>query len=388
MKSSCCLVLAVVSLGCNADPGISNVDDGKGAGGGAGTGGPTRGGGNPGGGANGGTGDFKPPVWSDGGAPPSTMGPGSNPDQKNCGLQTFKLQRRPAELMLVLDRSGSMNMPAGPTSITTKWTDVTDALNETIMKTESAVQWGLKAFPTGTVMCGVNDGVEVPSAPMNYATVWAQIQANAPGGGAGGGTPTTVAIDKAVAYLKATPSQNPRYLVLATDGEPNCAMGGNTGGGRRGGGGTGAADDAAAIMSVASAATAGFKTFVIGVATGADAENVLTGMAMAGGEPRVGATPPYYPVASKQDLINALGTITGLITDCVFRLSQPPPSPPDVAVNVGSARVSRDTNHMNGWDYNAGNDSIQFYGQACEDVKKASGQNVQIIYGCPGVVIR
>jgi hypothetical protein len=379
MKLSLCLALAVVSLGCNADPGISNVGEGKGTGG---AGGSTRGGGNAGTGG----GDFKPPPRTDGGAAPNTMGPGSNPDQKNCGLQTFSLQKRPAELMLVLDRSGSMNMPA-PGSMNTKWTDVTDALNETIMKTQTTVQWGLKAFPTGTVMCGVNDGVEVPSAPMNYTNVWTQIQANAPGTGAGGGTPTTVAIDKAVAYLKATPSQNPRYLVLATDGEPNCAMGGNTGGGRRGGG-TGAADDAAAIMSVANAAAAGFKTFVIGVATGADAENVLTGMAMAGGEPRLGTTPPYYPVTSKQDLINALGTITGLITDCVFHLTQPPPSPPDVAVNVGSTRVARDSAHTNGWDYNAGNDSIQFYGQACEDVKKASGQNVQIIYGCPGVVIR
>jgi hypothetical protein len=96
-------------------------------------------------------------------------GAGPNPDDKNCGLQTFKLQQRPAELMLVLDRSGSMNDPAGPMSTVSKWTDVTGALDETIMKTQSLVQWGLKSFPSSDMRCMVSDGVEVPSAAMNYA---------------------------------------------------------------------------------------------------------------------------------------------------------------------------------------------------------------------------
>ncbi|HXU81132.1 MAG TPA: vWA domain-containing protein [Polyangia bacterium] len=308
-------------------------------------------------------------------------GAGPNPDDKNCGLQTFKLQQRPAELMLVLDRSGSMNDPAGPMSTVSKWTDVTGALDETIMKTQSLVQWGLKSFPSSDMRCMVSDGVEVPSAAMNYAPVWARIQAVAPGIGAGGGTPTTLAVQKTVAYLDATPSMNPRYLVLATDGEPNCAAGG---GGRNGG--FGANDDAAAIKAVADAVTAGYKTFVIGIATSGLADQVLSQMATAGGEPRM-ANPPYYPVANRQDLIDALGVITGLVTDCVFRLNMPPPSPNDTAVNVGTTRVPRDPSHMNGWDYGAANKSIQFYGPACEAVKKAAGENVQIIFGCPGVVI-
>jgi hypothetical protein len=245
------------------------------------------------------------------------------------------------------------------------------------------VQWGLKAFPSSDMRCSVTDGVDVPSAPMNYTKVWGQIQAVAPGTAAGGGTPTTLALQKAVTYLNTTPSMNPRYLVLATDGEPNCAAGG---GGGFGGGGFGNNDDAAAIKAVADAVAAGYKTFVIGIATSGTADMVLSQMATAGGEPRM-ATPPYYPVTNRQDLINALGVITGLVTDCVFRLSMPPPSPNDTAVNVGNSRVSRDPTHMNGWDYGAANKSIQFYGPACEAVKKATGQNVQIIFGCPGVVI-
>jgi hypothetical protein len=377
MKFNARLVLvAFVLAGCS-EPVVSSVSGGKG--GVAGAGG--RGAGGAAGFGAGGTGGNRS-TYADAGAPNQNPGPG--PGDKNCGLQTFKLEQRPAELMLVLDRSGSMNDPAGPQSMTSKWADTTSALNETIMKTESLVHWGLKTFPSGDLRCNVADGVEVPSAPMNYATVWGHIMSAAPGTGAGGGTPTTLAIKKAVAQLNATPSMNPRYLVLATDGEPNCGMGGG-GGGRQSG--LNAPDDANAIAAVGEALTAGYKTFVIGIATGNEAENVLTKMAMAGGEPRMG-TPPYYPVANRADLITALSVITGLVTDCVFRLNDVPPSPNDVAVNVGPTRVMRDPSHMNGWDYGAANRSIQFYGAACEDVKQSSGQNVQIIFGCPGVVIK
>jgi hypothetical protein len=370
MKKFPCLVLAL-TLGACSEPGIT-----------------TSGGNGSGNGGSGGKGMAPGSVrdFPDGGASSQGGkgggGPGPNPDEKNCGLMTFKLQQRPAELMLVLDRSGSMNDPAGPMSMVSKWTDVTAALDETIMKTESLVHWGLKTFPSTDMRCSVTDGVEVPSAPMNYAGVWPRIMAANPGMGAGGGTPTTLAVQKAVAYLNATPSMNPRYLVLATDGEPNCGAGGGFGGG-----GFGNNDDAAAIKAVADALAAGYKTFVIGVATSGTANTVLGQMATAGGEPRM-ANPPYYPVANRQDLINALGVITGLVTDCVFRLDMPPPSPNDTAVNVGSNRVPRDPTHMNGWDYGAANRTIQFYGQACEDVKMAAGQNVQIIFGCPGVVIK
>ena len=41
----------------------------------------------------------------------------------------------------------------------------------------------------------------------------------------GTGTPTKFVMQKAVAQLKATPSNNPRYILLATDGEPNCMDG-------------------------------------------------------------------------------------------------------------------------------------------------------------------
>jgi hypothetical protein len=309
-------------------------------------------------------------TWADAAAQPSSTG--ADAGEPNCGSETFELKPRPAELMLILDRSGSMNEPAAPGSLTTKWVDVTSALDEAMMKTDQVIQWGMKVFPTDQLTCNVADGVEVPGAPMNYASVRGQIMKSTPDGD---GTPTTLAIQKAVAYLAAHPSANPRYLVVATDGQPNC---------RAGGGRSGATDEAGAVMAVAGALQAGLKTFVIGVATGPGAETVLSDMARAGGAPRA-STPPYYPVASRADLLGALGEITSLVTDCAFSLTKAPPSLDDVDVSVGGAPVMRDEAHANGWDYGASSSSIVFYGSACEQVKKGASKDVRIVFGCPPI---
>jgi hypothetical protein len=308
--------------------------------------------------------------WPEAGA---SSGPPDAGADRACGQSTFKLERRPAELMLVLDRSGSMNDPAG-LGANTKWTDVTAALDETMLKTDATVQWGVKLFPSDDVPCHVAEGVESPSAPHNYSAVTGQIAKATP---SGDGTPTTLAIQQAVAYVTAHPSPNPRYLVVATDGEPNC---------RVDGGRVGARDEPGAIMAVADALRAGLKTFVIGVATGPDAGTTLDQMASAGGMPRNG-TPLYYPVTSRADLVAALDVITALVTDCNFPLATPPPSPDDVAVDVGGTRVSRDPGHTNGWDYGPGGTSVQLHGAACQRVKESAGQDVHIVFGCPGVVI-
>jgi von Willebrand factor type A domain-containing protein len=345
---------------CQPSSGISPTRPGQGQGGA----GPA-----PGTAGTGGSSGFQPPPFGAGGAsiwPDASAVP---PPNKNCGEKTYQLMRSPAELLLVLDRSGSMRMSA-PGSLNSKWVDVTSALDETLMKTDSTVLWGLKTFPN-LATCTVDDGVLVPSGPGNYLNLSTAIKAQTPDGN---GTPTTIALQKAVSYLKTVTSSNPKYLVLATDGEPNCQDGLTPA----------KTDEIAAVQAVKDAAAAGFPTFVVGIAAGAFANTVLNDMAVAGMQPRA-ADPRYYPVNTRQDLITALGLITGAVTNCLFPLEHDPPSPDLVTVTVNGAKVARDAAHASGWDFAPGGKSIQLYGAACDEVKKGNNDQVSITFGCPDV---
>ena len=66
----------------------------------------------------------------------------------------------------------------------------------------------------------VTSNIDVQVAPNNAAAVTAAITATTPDGN---GTPTGDAINAAVAYLKKLTDTNPKYILLATDGEPSCA---------------------------------------------------------------------------------------------------------------------------------------------------------------------
>ena len=57
------------------------------------------------------------------------------------------------------------------------------------------------------------------------------------------------------------------------------------------------------MQAVADARARGVSTLVVGIATaGGPADQALNDMALAGGHPRTGATPAYYPVSNIADL--------------------------------------------------------------------------------------
>jgi hypothetical protein len=285
-----------------------------------------------------------------------------------CGFQRHQLNRLTPQLMLVLDRSGSMAMGLDFGSPTTRWEEATAAIQDVLERTRGTVSWGLKNFPTING-CDVLGLVEVPISDDSKPVADA-IAAGFPAQ-SGAGTPTSAAVAAAAGYLKTLATPNPKYMVLATDGLPTCPQ----------------EDHALAVQNtlaeLAAANTAGHPTFVIGIATaGTDADRVLAEMAVAGGRPRP-AAPAYYPVEDRQDLVTALGQITRAVETCSFPLDRQAPSPEDVAVNVDGMRILRDTTHMNGWDYGPGNRVVNLYGAACEKVKSGSVLSLEIIFGCP-----
>ena len=265
-------------------------------------------------------------------------------DADNCGELHFEVERKPAEVMLVLDRSGSMkDPPTGATTSTSKWDLVVPGINEVIRGTDATVWWGLKSFPEGSgsecAATGVTSAIDVPMGMMNAAPMTGAILATTP---EGNGTPTGDAIKQAVAYLKTLTSPNRKYILLATDGEPSCPSPTDTA-------------RTYAVQAVTDAAAAGFHTFVVGVSTTkATATNVLNQMAIAGQQARPDPNPlatKYYLANTKDELVLALQAITGVVSTCLFPLHMKPPVPNNIAVKVDGVKAPEDKTRTDGWDY-------------------------------------
>jgi hypothetical protein len=142
----------------------------------------------------------------------------SNGGEENCGLQNFNLVREPADVLLVLDRSASMDDPPdGATDPTTKWNLVVPALNEVVNATNAGVAWGMKSYPEGEgsacIAGSVTEKIDVPIADANAGPVTMGITNTTP---KGNGTPTGDAVKQATVYMKTLTSNHPKFLLLAT----------------------------------------------------------------------------------------------------------------------------------------------------------------------------
>ncbi len=301
---------------------------------------------------------------SRGGADPSV--------DANCGVQTHDLERLPGDVLLVLDTSSSMIEEKFRATGNTRWAEVTAALDEVLPATDPDVNWGLMQFPGPGGRC-TPGAVDVGTAPGNALAVVNRYRANPPPEQVNY-TPTRISIVAAADWLAASPSTNPKYVVLATDGEPNCK--GDT---------ENTLNDAKAVDAIAAAAGRGIPVFVIGIATAGMAVRTLDSMAVAGERPRSPTSPRYYPADSGADFVAAMSAISGKVASCVFQLKAPPPVPGNVLVEfTDGSHAVRDTSRSEGWDYtNAGYTAIELFGPPCEKVMNKTFRDVKILFGCP-----
>jgi hypothetical protein len=382
--STLVLVVATGALACSASSGP--VGEAVGENGGSG-GIPTNGGTSGTGPTLGGTGN---------GGTAGTIPTSGSGGTTECGVQTFNLERKPAEVLLVLDRSASMKDPPEMTTETLpKWDLIIPALLHVVEQTGTTLSWGLKVFPEDgdgeQEACSagsVTDSIQVEIAENNAQAVTDAISATRD---EGDGTPTGDAMKQAVAYLQGRAGLNDynRYILLATDGEPSCVNVTATSAGSEG-------QEAArpyAVAAVTEAANAGFHTFVVGVGTNKEtAKLVLNDLAIAGLEPASCANPLddcFYLGNSQEQLTSDMLAIATNISTCTFMLTATPPDPNNVRVTQDTERVMRDPSRTNGWEYeDAAQTIIVVHGPACDAIKGSSAANIEIIFGCPDVDVR
>lgn len=328
-----------------------------------------------------------------------------------CGAMPFAASQVAANLLIVIDKSGSMaETPSGFGS--DKWTAMQSALEASLMAVQEDLALGVDLYP-------FPDGCEVPSTAAVQVPVEAGstalpkildlLDTTAPSGG----TPTAQALARARRYFTngaGVDLEGDRYVLLATDGGPNCNDGltcsadactvnldgqcpmavANCCDSAQAGPGAeaGCLDDAATVQQVERLASAGISTFVVGIPGSEAYADALDAFAEAGGRTNPGAPPSYFAVnaagTGAGGLTGVLDSITrGLITSCKFQLDSDPP-------DVGRLNVEIDGEVIpmlggDGWALDESTDppTLVLEGATCERVEAEGAQSVVITFGCP-----
>lgn len=384
------------------------------------------------------------------------MGSGGNlsdedPDAAACGGTSLMASQRPVNLLIVIDRSGSMDATPEGFDLN-KWTALRLGLDAAMDATQDSLNFGLELYPYDPdamipLDCAANtccttpgtfgDAILVPPAPgvESYPDITAALDEVGPGGG----TPTASALSLALDYFESDAGQaleGKKVVLLATDGGPNCnadidcdaahctanidqdippdtnMCGSDLQGPML------CIDDDATIVAAQALADAGVQTIVVGIPGTEAYTDVLNAVAEAGGAPNPVGDTSYYQVTTAggvSGLETTLREITQqLIRTCELALEETPPDPMLVNVeidgelvpflNVGGAAdagiapldgggAAADAAVVavphDGWtfDETTSPPSVVLQGQPCEEMLANGAASVEIVFGCPRVEV-
>lgn len=337
----------------------------------------------------------------------------------NCGETKLEAAPPIVNVLLVVDRSSSMSFePSG--FGTTRWNALKAGLEAAVDAAKARVSFGIDFFPsTGSSGAATTDACQTPQGsevlvPIepgeSAAPKIADALADNPPPESGASTPTAAALRHALAYFTegaGADLDGERYVLLATDGGPNC----NASAFPDGCGADACTvnidevcpvanccnssalaadclDEDGAVEAVESLLEAGVKTFVVGIPGTEAYEGTLDAMAVAGKVPNSDAPPSYYAVSEAGGVEALSATLTrittGLITSCRLELEKNPPVEGLVNVVVDGEKIPRDAD---GWDFDkaASPWTVVLQGETCERVENAGAEDVIITFGCPTV---
>jgi hypothetical protein len=342
----------------------------------------------------------------------------------NCGLSVLEAEPPVVNVLLVVDKSSSMNMddefPDG------RWRTLGAALGSAIEEAKSRVRFGLEFFPfaddpmqepeTCETPGGSNVLVPIGDGNVTVPDIIDALATYEPAGG----TPTADALAHALDYFTSGPggmSTGKRYVLLATDGGPNCnanitcdeatctpnvedpmyttLCGGSCcDAALTPDAPTNCLDEARTVEQVEALADEGIGTFVVGIPGSQFFAGTLDKLAEAGGQSNPDAPPSYYAVTASdgaEGLTDVLTRITtGLITTCRLQLTSTPDSPDYeglLNVVIDGAQVPQKGD--DGWtvDTTTSPPTIVLKGATCEAMETRGAEEVSIIYGCPTIEV-
>ena len=333
-----------------------------------------------------------------------------------CGGTKLDANPTNVNVLLVVDKSSSMaSTPAGFGD--TKWNGIRAALADAIDATRGQVAFGLDLFPnSGSADTPLSNSCELPmsgapsvaiaSGTKTNSAIKRALADNAPAGA----TPTAAALARALTYFTKGDGAvlaGRHYVLLATDGGPNCNSGltcaaeactVNMDGicpaqtnccdaSLDPAGPSKCLDDGATLAVVEELAKAGVKTFVVGIPGTEAYQPTLDAVALAGEEPNPSAPPSYFAINAAggvKDLSQVLTQITtGLITSCELILSDDPPDYEQINVEIDGRTILEGSN--DGWSLDTTHQppTVVLQGATCAAVRTNGAQHLLVTFGCP-----
>ncbi len=333
----------------------------------------------------------------------------------NCGFNKIEADVRIVNMMLVVDKSKSMEkIPTGFT--VNKWKALGTALQSALSGVASDINFGLTLYPDGAnsddvaVACVSGDTADAVNVPIvagaaNLTKIISTITNTAPSGG----TPTAAALRAAYDYYVNGPGktlQGEKFVLLATDGGPNCNtllncsndpsvctsnLDGACGAANccTGNAGFLCLDDSAVTIAIQALADKGIPTFVVGIPGTEAYATYLDAFAEAGGKVNPAGPEKYYAVAAGANGVQALTDVfatitTQLVKTCDIPLASAPPNPDEVNVAIDCAVVP--SGKGENWEVaiDGAATTLVLKGDTCEQVRRGV-QRVDVGYGCPEV---
>jgi hypothetical protein len=245
--------------------------------------------------------------------------------------------------------------------------------------------------PAGSTLCGAGK-VDVAPAYGTSTAILTEL-AGDPDEVVGSWTPTATSLQAAGAALAASGLDGRFYVILITDGAPNCNAGL-----------AGATcecvgadpdscasqpklcmDDDRTVAAITDLAGVGISTFVIGYDTSVWAP-VLDRMAAAGGT----SYTTHVEVTDQASLVTALGEIAGGLLSCTYELADAPGDYHYVRVVIDGHDVPHESVHPSGpgsgWRL-VGDRTVEILGIECDALRLEGEHDVTITRECDPVVL-
>lgn len=294
-----------------------------------------------------------------------------------CGGFQFMLENVPPNLMILLDRSGSMDGDV-PDSNENRWEVAVDVIETVTNAFDDQIRFGLATY-SSCLAGGCSPGsIVVPLLPQNATNIQTFL-ATTKGAGSNDGmqvdgdglirylcdsgdpeTSTGVSLANLVGEATLLDPERQNAVLLITDGGESSECTDDVDG------------PGGAAMLLAQ--NPSVLTFAVGMGDASAPQ--LDEIAMAGG------TAVSYLALDPTALQMALESVLQTIASCTFSLDQVPDDASQIYVFFDKMEPGIPNDPVNGWTYDPATNSVTFHGTSCDDIKSGTVVDVDIVYGC------